>query len=170
MHSPFRSTRAFATRRQVRPAVERATFVIASVGVRHYAVPVEWVERVLRPEREVEQSARAGLPAPPASQKEPHQECQPVPRNDLATVLGEVGNEEAAVVRLLALRPRTPDGRGGLWRVGAVHEVVAVDTASVRPVTGTEADAPAHVAVRGYFERADRTVWVLDPQRLPDPS
>lgn len=168
MTSPFRSTRAFAARRQPRVVVERSTFVIVTAGRRRYGVPVEWVERVLR------LAHKAPTPPPAAVASTRASPGMPGPRIfELARALGE--REDPAVdaqaqARVLVLRAPTADARPVLWQVAAVHEVFAIDVTQVGPVMREEAAAPAHPAVRGAFLCLDQRVWVLDPSRFSEPS
>lgn len=154
MTSPFRSTRAFATRRRSRPLVERATFLITRIGRRRYAIPVEYVLRVLRP------VAATGAGKPDA------------PVQSLADLVGEDREgAESSGARVLAMRDDASRETAVVyWQVAEVHEVFAVDIGLVRPITTDEPDAPRHAAVRGAFVRADHQVWVLDPLRVLSPA
>jgi chemotaxis signal transduction protein len=50
--------------------------------------------------------------------------------------------------------------------VDRVHEVVAIETALVQPVAAQTRAPFSHTAVRGQFEQAESTVWVVDANRL----
>jgi hypothetical protein len=154
--SPFRSTTAFASRRQTRPVVERSVFVIASAGALRVALPVEWVERVVR-EPGAHETLRYG--------------DRLLPVHELAACLGvEAVAPAAADARLLVLRRLRAADQLFAVRVHAVHEVFAVETVLVLPVTTATEQAPQHAVVRGVFPRLNQQVWVLDLARLPEPS
>lgn len=156
--SPFRSTAALGRRRRQRSVVERSTFVIASCGTRRVAIAVEWVERVLRPTEGGETVLFGGTA---------------VPVVDLASRLDEAAAPPAGPeTRLLVVRLPRADTPLVALRVQAVHEVHAVETATVDTVA---ADLPADSgeaapppAACGRFTCRDCAVWVLDLGRLPE--
>jgi chemotaxis signal transduction protein len=150
----FRSISGLASRRRSRPVVERATFVIISLGPTRLAVPVEWVERVLR---------SAPVPGHPVSYGQ-----RQLPPLDMAAALGvEPVGDRLDTQRVLVMRhgPQADEWRAVVADV--VHEVFAVETALLRPHNEyVGASAPDHPAVRGVFVRHECPVWVLDPSRL----
>lgn len=149
--SPFRSTIALSRRRRQRPMVERSTFVIVSCGAQRLAIAAELVERVLR--------------APDAAETVPFAGAA-VPVVDLATCLGAPMPPDGPETRLLVVRLPRPDSPLLALRVQAVHEVHAVETATVEAPGPGESDPPP--AACGRFTRRDLAVWVLDLGRLPE--
>jgi chemotaxis signal transduction protein len=150
----FRSISGLASRRRVRPIVERATFVVATLGEKRVAFPVEWVERVVRALPAHDGTVRVG-------------DRQLVVR-EMATALGlQPITEAGATTRILVLRNTSFAAESHAVVVNAVHEVYAVDIALIRPAheRGTH-PAADHSAIRGVFERQSHTVWVLDPSRV----
>ncbi len=140
----FRSTAAFAPRaRASLHVVDRATFVVFSIGGHRFGVAVERVERVLR----VEGSSNA------VSYGD-----QRIALTELASALG------------LALAPSNlsrvvvfVDGERLLAAVvDAVHEVVTIDAAIVAPLAFDGARACLPVGARGVFVRQEESVIVLD--------
>ncbi|WP_337170892.1 chemotaxis protein CheW [Gemmatimonas aurantiaca] len=149
--SRFRSVREIAgdarTRRggrRARPLVERSTFVIVSLGGDRMALPVEGVERVVRP--------FSSLPVI-------LYEGRQLPFADLARPLGRTLRlGEGDQRRVLVL---TDGERRWAAPVDAVNEVVTVETALVLPVPVEHPDA--HVAgVPGCFARQEHTIPVID--------
>jgi CheW-like domain len=151
----FRSISGLASRRRVRPAVERATFVVVAIGASRLAFPVEWVERVLR-----HTSTDFGPSIAYGSRA--------LKVRDVATTLGlTIAADAGSTRRVLVLRDASPGADWCAAMVDTVHEVVAVEIALIRPVTDDDgADRPRHTAIRGVFERDAHEVWVLDPSRL----
>lgn len=162
MTSPFRSTSGLAARRRVRPVVERATFVVVSLGSARYAFPVHTVERVLR--------HSAGV-SPGGASSIAYANLTLVLR-DLATMLSlDEPPAVALTARVLVLRldvSRSTNAELSAVSVDDVHEVLAVETSRIEPVSplATISDAPRHPAVRACFIRNHEPVWVLDPARL----
>lgn len=155
MTHTFRSISGLASRRRARPAVERATFVVAAIGASRLAFPVEWVERVLR-------NTTASADAPLAYG---HRALRVF---NVAASLGLTAAPETSLTRrVLVLRDASLAADGCAVLVDSVHEVFAVEIAHIRPVTdGATADIARHSAIRGVFERDAHEVWVLDPSRL----
>jgi chemotaxis signal transduction protein len=158
--SPFRTTTAFASRRRARPVVERSTFVIATAGDRRVAVPVEYVDRVVR-----DANATAGLAFGGRT----------LPVHDLAVAMGascwqdgasNAGDPSHTDARLLVVHPRAGLENACAVRVNAVHEVFAVESVLVEPATVDRPYAWVHSAVRGVFLRAGVPVWVVDLARI----
>ncbi len=156
----FRTTAAFAARsRSQAPAIERATFVMFTIGGRRYAAAVEAVERVLRigvgeqsPCSHVEYAGRR------------------IPLADLAAALGASSSHTALTQTVLTQTALTrvlvvtvPGGWIGV-AVDEVHEIATVDASGITPV---DADEPAAAlpGVRGRFVRHDVVAFVLDVAR-----
>jgi chemotaxis signal transduction protein len=148
MSTRFRSISNLATRRRARVAVERTSYVVVSLGTGHFALPVELVERVLRPSHDIPMAVYGG---------------HHLPFVDIAAPLGRtLGAGIAAMRRVLVLHD------GDRWwaaPVDAVHDVVAIETATVALIDADDADA-AHPAVRATFLRHAQRVLVIDPLRL----
>jgi chemotaxis signal transduction protein len=156
MTSPFKSTRSLAARRRQRPVVERSTFVVVSIGPSRLAFPVEQVERVVRVGRDDDLGAEATVA---------HQ-GRAVRVHCLAQRLGGETTRVDKESRVLVVRADAVHHEPCAVRVDRVHEVVAIETALVQPVAA-QARAPfSHTAVRGQFEQAASTVWVVDANRL----
>ena len=169
LRSPFRSTTNLVARRRQRPVVERATFVLASLGAWRVAFPVESVERVLRAPRDGNPHA----PAPEGVRYQGHV----VPWARLAFASASANGEDqqhTAGERVLIIHDQTRGDRWWALPVTAVHEVYAVETALVLPPAAAGSPRPAdqpsqeplHAAVRGLFERHGQRVFVVDPVRL----
>lgn len=155
MTSPFRSTANLAARRRQRPVIERATFVIVSLGTWRVGVPVESVERVLRTTTEALREAdgvRYGE--------------RLVPWAPVRFTRAEPTSGDSTSRRVLIVHDRGLGDRWWALKVEAVHEVYAIETALVLPAAPAEARAPRHPAVRGMFDRHDHRVYVIDPVRL----
>lgn len=140
----FRSTAAFSPRARANVvAVDRATFVIFSIGGHRFGVSVERVERVVRAHFAHDSVTYDG---------------RSVPLADLASALG------------LALAPSIRSrvlvfSSGQSWiaaAVDAVHEVATIDASMVAPLVydGTRTYLPG--GARGVFTRQEQTVLVLD--------
>lgn len=147
----FRSTAAFTPKmRATLPTIERATFVIFSLGGHRFGAYVEAVERVLRATRsdEVNVSVRhAGLDVPVLS---------------LAHTLA-VKASPSNTSRLLVIVV------GSRWvavEVDVVHEVAAIDAATVRPLVSDGSRAYVPTGGRGVFQRAGHDVLVIDVARM----
>lgn len=172
----FRSTAAFTMRqRHTAPAIDRATFVIFSLGGQRYAAPAESVERVLR----YAQSEAHALSLVEHNGRQ-------VTVIDLRDVLQHASRELSCdesghappmggsppPSRSMALGQRTlVFSVQDAWvaaTVDAVYEVATIDATLVRPVEA-ESDlrtvAPTAV-VRGRFVRHDHHVLVLDLLRV----
>lgn len=163
MNAPrFRSTAAFAHRqRAAAPTVDRATFVIFSLGQQRYAVPVELVERVLRVSN-----------PDSAPMDHAHFAGRDVRLIDLASALR--APEALMPASNLETSPHTRVlifALPAVWVaavVDVVHEVATIDASTVAPITRSVPDAATFTApgVRGHFTRADQTVLVLDMIRV----
>lgn len=132
------------------PTIERATFVIFSLGGHRFAAYVEAVERVLRASRSVAVNATvryAGIDVPVLS---------------LESAL-VVSASRSNTSRLLIIVTGT---RWLAVEVDAVHEVAAIDAATVQPLESDSSRAYAPTGVRGVFRRADHDVLVLDVARM----
>lgn len=168
----FRSTAAFDLRRRsIAPAIDRATFVVFSLGELRVALPVEAVERVLRTGE-----ANVGNAKPSHSTRTPHVQYhgQLVP----------VGNFRSA----LYLETDPTRSRHSRWlivsalqsltaiEVEAVHEVATLDASLIRPLPaetqGWWFDRVANawpLGTRGIFARPGHDVVILDILRLMRP-
>jgi len=153
--SRFRSVRELSSgvsgrraHRLARPAIERSTFVIVTLGGTPIAIAVECVERVVRP--------FSSLPVI-------LYESRQLPFADLAGPLGRTLHSAAGEHRRVLV---IQDG-GRRWAVpvDGVQEVYAVETALVRPMA---VDAPHATTdgVQGWFHRQDEVVLVIDAVRL----
>lgn len=152
----FRSVIATTARHRARPVVERSTVVMAQHGPFRLAIPVECVLRV-------ERATTASALVPFGGTLLPVH----------ALAIGEEaggGHTRRPDDRLLLLRAHAaaPPHLAGL--VHAVLDVVAVETALVRPRAMLGVEVPAHPAVCGMFTRMDSPVWVIDPARFPQPA
>ena len=143
----FRSTAAFSPRtRAPAVAVDRATFVIFSIGEHRFGVPVERAERVLRADFALDSVTYSGRSLPLAN---------------LASALG--------LVLVPSIRSRVlVVAYAQSWiaaAVDAVHEVATIDASMVAPLVydGTPTYLP--VGARGIFMRQEQTVLVLDVAR-----
>lgn len=153
MTTPFRSLAGLASRRRTRPVVERSTFVVVSVGDERLALPVEMVERVLR--------------VPPLGEGTTVQvEDDIIAYTTLATVLRvPAETTDTGARRLVLLRERE---RRLAVSVDAVHEVLAIETASILPYAQASPGVRDSARV-ATFERGGLTIVVLDARRLlPD--
>lgn len=155
MTSPFRSTVSLASRRKTRPVVERATFVIVSLGAMRWAIPVEVVERVLRvadADQEVRWNDRV-LPWADLSAGEWARQAEFDPQRH----------------RVLVVRGEQSGAHGHCWAVPvhAVHEVYAIEAALLEPSTrdDTADRSLPGLAVRATFERQGHRVYVIDVLR-----
>ena len=134
------------------PTIERATFVIFTLGGHRFAAYVEAVERVLR----VAQShvgtgtvRHAGLDVPVVS---------------LGPALA-VTSSRSATSRLLVIVAGTH------WvavEVDAVHEVAAIDATTVQSLESDGSRSYVPTGARGVFRRAAHDVLVLDIARIVD--
>lgn len=155
--SQFVSTSRLASRRRTRVVVERATFVVVMLGADRVALPVELVERIVRPSRDALTVSFQG---------------QILPVLDIATPLHRVlGQGDAALRRVVVLRDdtaATPHHERAPWcavPVDAVLEVCAVETALIAPLASDAPDA-MHRCARATFERQAMPVLVIDPRTL----
>ena len=151
----FRSTAAFTLRsRTAPPTVDRATFVLFSLGGERFAAPVEAVERVLRP-----CSLPVGLTTTVA-----HAGRQ-VPLLDIRTTLGIApSGDRSAGARMLIFTVQQ------VWiaaEVDAVYEVATLDASLVNGMPAARDDGrPWPVGSRGLFTRHEQQVIVLDMARV----
>ncbi|BAH38457.1 MAG TPA: chemotaxis protein CheW [Gemmatimonas aurantiaca] len=152
----FRSVRDIAgsggasrlARRRARPAVERSTFVVISLGGDRMAIAVESVERVVRPFSSLPVMLYDGRQLPYA---------------DLAKPLGRaVRFGEGDQRRVLIVRD---GGRRWAVPVDTVHEVHAIETAHVLPMDAEARDASVE-GVQAHFERQGHDVLVVDAVRI----
>ena len=143
----FRSTAAFSPRARAGVvAIDRATFVIFSIGGHRFAVSVERVERVLRDDGAHDTVTYAGRSVPVAN---------------LASALG------------LALAPSTRSrvlifSDGATWTAAAVdvvHEVATIDASAVASAAYDGSHTYLPIGARGVFTRQDQSVLVLDVTR-----
>lgn len=147
----FRSTAAFTLRSRLSaPMVDRATFVLFSLGGERFAAPVEAVERVLRP---------GSLPAELMTTVA-HAGRQ-VPLLDIRTALGiATSTDRSAGARMLVFIVQQ------VWvaaEVDAVYEVATLDASLVRRLPASRDDGrPWPVGSRGLFTRHEQQVIVLD--------
>jgi len=143
----FRSTAAFAPRvRTSAVAIDRATFVIFSIGGHRFAAPVERVERVLRVDAALPSATYGG---------------QTLPLADLAASLG-LARAPSTLARVLVFSD------GSSWVaavVDVVHEVVTIDASLVAPLACTDALTYVPLGARGVFSRLNEDVIVLDVTR-----
>ena len=143
----FRSTAAFSPRARVNiVAVDRATFVIFSIGGHRFGVSVERVERVLRADAAHDTVLYGDR------------------RLTLANLASALGLELAPSTRSRVL----VFSDGNAWiaaTVDVVHEVVTIDASMVATIAydGTHTYLP--VGARGVFTRQEQTVLVLDVAR-----
>lgn len=151
----FRSTAAFTQRsRTAAPLIDRATFVLFSLGGERFATPVEVVERVLRPG-----SSQA----------------------DLTTTVTHAGRQVPLLNIRAALGIATPADRSAgartlvftvqqVWvaaEVDAVYEVATLDASLVGGLPDSRSDGrPWPIGSRGLFTRHDQQVIVLDMARV----
>jgi chemotaxis signal transduction protein len=152
----FRSVREIAgsggasrlARRRARPAVERSTFVVISLGGDRMAIAVESVERVVRPFSSLPVMLYDGRQLPYADL------AKPLGRTLL---FGEGDQRRVLIVREGERRWAVP--------VDTVHEVLAIETSLVQPLALDARD----VAVEGaqaHFERHGHDVLVVDAVRV----
>lgn len=146
----FRSTASLSVRqRQVAPTIDRATFVLFSLGEHRYAAPVTLVERVLR-------GGAVGADAHVTYAG------RQVPVLDLRLAFGDVpaGPSPLATRRLLVFSVQE------VWlaaEVDAVQEVATIDASAVEALA---ADVEYVVGARGRFQRHGHDVIVLDMLRV----
>lgn len=166
----FRSTASFTLRqRNSAPTIDRATFVVFSLGGHRFSAPVEAVERVLRqtPSRVTPEITTAI--APDDVVQHAGRQVRVV---DLRAPLGV----DAAVPGATGQRTIVFTVQG-VWVaavVDAVFEVATIDAATVRSLPSephapwaTSDVVPAWPAgARGLFRRHDHDVLVLDMTRV----
>jgi len=146
--SRFRSTAQFAPiERAPTVHVERATFVVFSIGGFRFAVSADSCERVLRADTGGHAISYEG---------------RAVPRVDLAFALG------------LSLRPSL-DSRvlvlndGQAWRaadVDGVHEVVTIDVATIASTDTGGNFGYRPVGALGIISRSGHSIFVIDIARV----
>lgn len=156
----FRSTASFDTRRrQKAPAVDRATFVVFTLGGQHFAAPTESVEHVLRG------TGDAGCA---------HYARTAIPLVDVTARLAVPAvSAESADARTLVLA--VPGGWLAIV-VDAVHEVVAIDVGRIRRIPdetdgwwfATQGMVSWPTAAQGLLTRNGRDVVILDILRLTE--
>ena len=143
----FRSTAAFSPRTRANVvAVDRATFVIFSIGERRFGVSVERVERVLRADFAHDSVTYDGRSLTLAN---------------LASALG-LALAPSLRSRVLVL------SNGQSWiaaAVDAVHEVATIDASVVAPLVDDGTHTYLPLGARGVFTRQEQTVLVLDVAR-----
>jgi chemotaxis signal transduction protein len=142
----FRSIGAAPRARAAAPPVDRATFVIFGVGAHRFAVPVESVERVLRPSASHHAVSYGG---------------RSLPLSDLASALG-LALAPSARSRLIVFNQ---DSRWVVAAVDAVFEVATVDASEVGPPAFDGSRTYLPVGTRGIFSRHGVAVLVLDVSR-----
>ncbi len=145
----FRSTAALSIRqRQAAPTIDRATFVLFSLGPHRFAAPVTLVERVLR----------GGV----ASDAHVAYSGRQVPVVDLRLAF----RDTSAGPSTLATRRSLIFSVQEVWiaaEVDAVHEVATIDASAVEALPVT---AERVVGARGRFQRHGHEVIVLDMLRV----
>ncbi len=151
----FRSTVAFAARARTISLVERASFVVFTLGGTRCAAPVEVVERVLRVAHDGALRFRE----------------QRLSLLDLATPLAQALSTDAHLSKRMpetsALRVLVVniDDTWYAVPVDAVHEVCTIDAALVMPIPADRAQGN-RAGIRAIFRRQDHDVFVLDLVRL----
>jgi chemotaxis signal transduction protein len=144
----FRSTAALSIRqRQAAPTIDRATFVLFSIGRHRFAAPVTLVERVLRGGVSDAHVAYSGRQVPVVDLR-------------LAFRDAAAGPSTLATRRLLIFSVQE------VWiaaEVDAVHEVATIDASAVEALAVT---AERVVGARGRFQRHGHEVIVLDMLRV----
>ncbi len=148
----FRSTAAFAPRvRAPVHVIDRATFVVFSIGGHRFGVLVERVERVLRVDGVANAVTYAG---------------QSLALTDLASALG-LALAPSILSRVLVFV------EGERWVaavVDAVHEVATIDAAMISPLAFDGSRTYLPVGARGVFTRHEQSVIVLDVGRALQPT
>lgn len=151
----FRSTAALSIRqRQAAPTVDRATFVLFSLGGHRFAAPVTVVERVLRGGAVMNDAHVADGHVAYAGRQ--------VPVLDLRRAFGEA----SAVPSTLGTRRLLIFSVQAVWiaaEVDAVQEVATIDASDVEALA---ANAEHVVGARGRFRRHGHDVTVLDMLRV----
>ncbi|MBL0171900.1 MAG: chemotaxis protein CheW [Gemmatimonadaceae bacterium] len=164
----FRSTAAFTLRqRQAVPAIDRATFVIFSLGGQRFAAPAEAVERVLR---EVPSGAGGQIVVEFGGRQVPALNlrqtlCEAAGVRTTGAAGPPHGEPIALGQRTLVFSVRDVLVAAA---VDAVYEVATIDAALVKPVnpeTALQVVSSSHV-IRGQFVRHDHNVLVLDMLRV----
>lgn len=158
----FKSTANFDRRhRSVATPVERATFVVFSLGTVRCAAPVEVVDRVLR----VESATHVMHSATINFQGQPVRLIDIRPPLQLFEPMSQSPHARVIVFSVL--------GERLACAVDAVHEVATMDAAVVRPLpvdtsgwwcAGHQRGWPA--CARGIFSRQGHDVVILDMLRL----
>jgi len=147
----FRSTAALSPRqRRAVAQVDRATFVVFTLGGRRLAVPVESVERVLR----IGAPTEAG--GPDVRPTHVSHAGHSVPLLTLEPAMRLLPSVPTAASRVVVFSVRD------VWVaavVDQVHEVAIMDASLVQPVGEEERTL---VGARGRFERHGHLVIVLD--------
>lgn len=160
----FRSTAALSVRqRRTAPHVDRATFVVFTLGAHRLAAPVESVERVLRPPaRPVAQSPDAqGIDTRDRGASTVGYSGRAVPVLSLETGLClPASGASSAARRTLILQVHDVLVAA---EVDAVLEVVTIDVAAVE---GIDEAGAALTGARGRFVRHGHEVIILDVLRV----
>lgn len=164
MTSPFRSTLGVAARRRLRPAVERSSFVLVQIGDMCLAVAAEQVERVLRctNSAKLRQEVSFGDHTLPVLSLHSILSCD----SDHSRMRQLDASDSVTERRVLVVRTPHQSESSLALQVDAVHEVFAVETTLVRPLSETDGAPYPHTALRGRFQRGDGVVWVIDAARL----
>ncbi len=142
----FRSIGAAPRARSLSVQIDRATFVVFVVGGHRFAVPVESVERILRPS---------------ASHHSVEYGGRTMPLTDLASSLG-LALAPTVRSRIIVFNP------GPQWIAAAVDvvlEVATIDASEVGPLAFDGSRTYLPVGARGVFSRHDASVLVLDVRR-----
>lgn len=172
----FRSTAAFTShRRAAAPVVERATFVLFTLGPVAFAAPVEVVERVLR--RDGSRDTVEQVLAERAGQDTGRDHAVafdgvrlPLVRLELGDALStttEGGGRGPDATRVLVFT--LPD-RLVAVAVDTVFDVATIDASTIATVRPEDAEVrPLPRGVRGTFVRHGRELFVLDVSRLVPP-
>jgi chemotaxis signal transduction protein len=156
----FRSTAALSIRqRQAAPTVDRATFVLFSLGEHRFAAPVTVVERVLR-------GGAVGADARVADADVADGHVAYAGRQVPVLDLRRAFSAAQAVPSTLGTRRLLIFSVQAVWlaaEVDAVQEVATIDASDVEALA---ANAEHVVGARGRFRRHGHDVTVLDMLRV----
>jgi chemotaxis signal transduction protein len=161
----FRSTAALSVRqRRVVPTVDRATFVLFSLGAHRFAAPVTLVERVLRARPANAGSADADAADADAADADLHiaYAGRQVPVLDLRLAFADRAARVSArdTRRLLIFSVQE------VWIAAEVDDVQEVATIDASAVESLPVDVEHVVGARGHFHRHGHEVIVLDMLRV----
>jgi chemotaxis signal transduction protein len=161
----FRSTAALSVRqRRAAPAVDRATFVLFSLGAHRFAAPVTLVERVLRARPDHAGSTDTGAADANAAIADAHiaYAGRQVPVLDLRLAFGDGATRVSArgTRRLLIFSVQA------VWIAAEVDDVQEVATIDASAVESVPVEAAHVVGARGHFHRHGHEVIVLDMLRV----